>query len=196
MHTKGRTLRMAVFGDLPTEILEKIFYHLNAQELSRCIQVCRRFKNILYDKSVEKVNFHAKEVPLENIQNLLKKGCKYLNLYSAFIRNESFDGKGKDRLNSKMTSKLKYLDMSMCKGHEKTLEWIVDSCHSLEKFGYDATCQDSFEGTLAYPYRTKPVIKSLCIQNGRTLKVMYCIAKPSNANFTFMTLFQDYPQIN
>ena len=162
---------MANLGKLPTEILEKIFSHLNALELSRCAQVNQRFNNICQEKSVEKVNLCSREISFKKIQNILERGCKYLNLYGSTITNDPKDVNAKSRVNSKIISKLKYLEMSGCAGHEGTLEWIVDSCRSLENFSYDhSPISHTFLGWWE-PEKSTPFISRLFMQNGSTLKV-------------------------
>ena len=162
---------MANLGQLPTEILEKIFSHLNALGLSRCAQVNRRFKDICQEKSVEKVNLCSSEISFKKLQNILERGCKYLNLYGSTITNDPKDVNSKSRVNSKIISKLKYLEMSGCAGHEGTLEWIVDSCHSLENFSYDhSPISHTFLGWWE-PEKSTPFISRLFTQNGSTLKV-------------------------
>ena len=58
------------------------------------------------------------------------------------------------------SNELKYLDLSACDGNESFLEEILESCSSLEKLSM-------YNLKLSFK-----MISSICIQNGKTLKIL------------------------
>ena len=90
-------------------------------------------------------------MPCDFIQLIINNGCKYLSLYEAKLTGT---------LSLKKSSQLKYLDLSNCNADTKVLEELLASCHSLEKL------------SLYKLVVTSKIIKSVCSQNGQTLKIL------------------------
>ena len=71
---------------LPNEILMNIFSHLNINDLYKCAQVTKKFRQISHDKSFWKcVNLYNQSVSCEFITQIIKLGTEYLNLHKATL---------------------------------------------------------------------------------------------------------------
>ena len=72
---------------LPNEILMNIFSHLNINDLYKCAQVSKKFRQISHDKSFWKcVNLYNQSVSCEFIAQIIKLGTEYLNVRGATLQ--------------------------------------------------------------------------------------------------------------
>ena len=165
---------MTTIENLPNEVLVKILSYLNITELSQFATASKRLYHFCNDKSlqqkcVEKINLYNKRVPIKFLENILDKGCKYLNINNVFLSCD--DGTVKaDKVNLTSTPQLKYLDITYCSGKESILESLLSSCNSLEKFALQNHLLDENCHELNWKVSAK-IISNLCHQNGQTLKV-------------------------
>ena len=68
---------------IPNEILLKIFSYLEVQDLGRCARVSKQFHEVAYDRSLWQklpINLTEKQVPVEFVQHIMKRGIAYINL--------------------------------------------------------------------------------------------------------------------
>jgi len=120
--TKEETL----VDDLPDEVQLKIFKFLGIEDIVHCAQVSKRTRRICNDESIwEKINLYEKVVPSEFIDQILQKGCKYINLDSSKIVG--------DLKLSKKDYNVKYLNLQNCDAGPGVLEKLINSCQSLQK---------------------------------------------------------------
>mgnify|MGYP001244184058 CR=1 FL=1 len=92
-------------------------------------------------------------MPTEFLElDVIKSGCLYLNLYDCILKGPDL------ALNQEL--KVKYLSLSGCNIKEQVLETFLASCRFLEKL--------SLEGLTL----NQNVINGICLQNGKTLKVL------------------------
>jgi len=144
--------------NLPTEILLKIFDYMKIKDLLRCGHVSRRIRIIAHDQSLwQKVNLHPKEiVPTGLLELILENNCEYLSTYGKIV----------GKLNLDKASKLKCLVASNLIGYSdhhsnhEVLGILLDSCHTLEKLSLNSVTLN------------ERMISSICIQNGKTLKIL------------------------
>ena len=69
------------FGDLPNELILKVFSYSEPKELISCGQLSKRIRKISHDKSLwQQVNLSKKIVKTELLEMILDKGCTILNL--------------------------------------------------------------------------------------------------------------------
>ena len=143
------------FEDLPNEVIGHVFSYLKIVDLLKCGKVSKRFRAIsnyqyLWPKTL---NLCYKKVPVGFLQKLLDSGCKYLSLSGSVL-----DG----TLNLPKTSRLKYLNLSdfELECYRKNSEEILKSCFSLQKL---SLCKSKLSLNL---------ISIICLQNGKTLKVL------------------------
>jgi len=164
---------------LPAEVLLKIFTFLDIKDLYRCNKVSKRIRSIGLDESLwQKINLNLNQkIPSIFITDILSKGCKYLSLQHAQLEG---------KLNLKHHSQLKFLDLSCCQCsvpydgdmkddvlkrvgisrtfEENALKALATSSKTLEKLSLYYVCLSG---------KTKiKLIRKLCLQNGRTLKVL------------------------
>ena len=140
------------FEVLPNEVVFLVFKYLKIEDLVKCGQVSKRFKSLSEDENLwpKKFNLCHKKVPVEFLQKLLDRGCKYLSLSGAVLEGI---------LNLPKASRLKYLNLSgflIRKNSEKMLQ----SCYSLQKL------------SLSYFHLSSKLISSASLQNGKTLRVL------------------------
>ena len=120
--TKEETL----LGHLPDEIQLKIFKFLGIEDIICCAQVSQRTRRICNDESIwEKINLYSKVVPSKFIDQILQKGCKYINLRNAKIV-------GALKL-SRKDYNVKYLNLTNCTADQGVLEKFISSCQCLQK---------------------------------------------------------------
>ena len=92
-------------------------------------------------------------MPIEFLElDVIKNGCLFLNLYDCILKGSELT------LNQEL--KVKYLSLSGCNIKEQVLETFLASCRFLEKL--------SLEGLTL----NQNMINSICLQNGKTLKVL------------------------
>ena len=144
---------------LPNEILLKIVDCLHIGDLLRSGQTCRKIRTVVHDESLwKKVNFSSDSlVPTGLLQMVLEHGCEYLNISDQLV--------GHLTLNQESKLKFLNLDMSSCyidviMYRSKIFAPLMTSCHSLEKL--ELTDFDI----------NSCLIKSICTQNSKTLKVL------------------------
>jgi hypothetical protein len=112
------------------------------------------YLNISQDESLwEKINLSGKRVPTKLLTIILNKGCKYLSLYNTKVEGDS--------LNFNESSKLRYLNLSLCKANEEILKDLLTSCRSLQKLSVEPRILGSEE------------IKKICNQNGSSLQTLH-----------------------
>ena len=145
------------FQNLPDEILLKIVDYLHIGDLLRCGQTCRKIRAVVHDKSLwKKVNFSCDSlVPTGLLQLILEHGCEYLNISDQIVGN----------LTITRASQLKYLTINQKYNYKytdanKIFDQLVSSCHSLETLQLTNFDLNS------------SLIKRICTQNGKTLKVL------------------------
>ena len=120
--TKEETL----LDDLPDEVQLMIFKFLGIEDIIHCAQVSKRTRRICNDESIwEKINLYERVVPSEFIDQILQKGCKYINLDSSKIVG--------DLKLSKKDYNVKYLNLRCCDAGPGVLEKLINSCQSLQK---------------------------------------------------------------
>ena len=137
--------------DLPNELLLKVQDYMETKDQIRFGQLSKRFRAI-NETMWQKVNLCEMIVPVGFIEMILNQKCQYLSLYRA-----KMEGSSNLRIKS---NELKYLDLSACDGNESFLEEILESCSSLEKLSmYNLKLSSK-------------MISSICIQNGKTLKIL------------------------
>ena len=120
---------------LPNEILMNIFSHLNINDLYKCAQVSKKFRQISHDKSFWKcVNLFNQSVSCEFIAQIIKLGTEYLNLHGATLTNPLLPQFGTDlpRKNN-----LKYLNLAKSSVDDKFLVKLLRSSKSLEKLSFE-----------------------------------------------------------
>ena len=148
------------FESLPNEMLLKIVDYLNIRDLLRCGQTCRKIRTVVHDESLwKKVNFsRGSLVPTGLLQSVLEHGCEYLNISDQLVGH----------LTLNQDSKLKFLNLDLLDScyidvimyRSKIFAPLMTSCHSLEKL--ELTDFDI----------NSCLIKSICTQNSKTLKVL------------------------
>ena len=112
---------------LPNEILMNIFSHLNINDLYKCAQVSKKFRQISHDKSFWKcVNLYKQSVSCEFITQIIKLGTEYLNLHGATLLEE---------YNADLPRKnnLKYLNLAESSVDDQFLVKLLRSSKSIEK---------------------------------------------------------------
>ena len=139
------------FGDLPNELILKVFSYSEPKELISSGQLSKRIRKISHDKSLwQQVNLSKKIVKTELLKLILDKGCKSLNLSNSIILGS---------LNLDKESQLRNLNLDNCTNIE-VLEELLASCYSLEK--------------LEMKYATLgPKMAASIQQNGKTLQLIY-----------------------
>ena len=158
---------------LPNEVLMKICTYLTIFDITKFSQVSKRWRNFCKDKtliqrSVEKINLYNKKVPIEFLEKILDHGCKYLSLGAANLKVDDANINGKIKL--KNPSKLKYLDLSACRGDtENIFESFLESCNSLEKFALRESLKDVDGFPMNWKIMAK-MISKLCFQNGQSFE--------------------------
>ena len=144
---------------LPNEILLKIVDYLQVRDLLRCGQTCRKIRTVVQDESLwKKVNFSRNSlVPSGLLQFVVEHGCEYLNISDQLVGH----------LTLNQDSKLKFLnlDLNSCYNdviiyRSKIFAPLMISCHSLEELHLTNFDLNS------------DLIKSICTQNSKTLKVL------------------------
>jgi len=69
---------MASVEDLPDEIMMEIFSLVTIKEISKCAQVCHRWKILSEDSYLwRKINLSDKKVPVKFVEKALRHGCRY-----------------------------------------------------------------------------------------------------------------------
>ena len=122
----GLTKEETLFDHLPDEIQLKIFKFLGIEDIINCAQVSRRTRKICDDESIwEKINLCNKVVPSQFIDQILQKGCKYINLESSEIV-------GPLKL-SRNDYNVKYLNLGHCDAGPGVLEKLISSCQLIQK---------------------------------------------------------------
>ena len=125
--SKRQKLSFFPLGDLPDEILLKIFSYMNIKGVLQCGKVSMRFRAISNDQSLWlKLNLFRRNVPFSFIEKAIQNGCEYLNLGLSCVNG------GKK---SEMPWKLKYLEL--CQScHLCALDApkrVLQNCHFLQK---------------------------------------------------------------
>ena len=143
------------FQNLPNEILLKIVDYLHIGDLLRFGQTCRRNRAVVHEESLwEKVNFSCNSlVPTGLLQLVLEHGCEYLNISDQIVGKLTLD----------QASQLKYLTLNLnfsCIDANEIFDPLMSSCYSLETLQLT-----NFD-------LTSSLIKKICTQNGKTLKVL------------------------
>ena len=146
-------------GDLPDEVILKMFSYLSLKDLMNCGQVSERIRAISHDETLwQKVNLYRLKVSTEFLQMILNNGCTHLSLKQTELAGNFCLGN---------TSQLKYLDLDNCtdKGRRsypgvKVQEDLLASCYSLEIL------------SLAHQPLTSEIVRNICHQNGKTLQIL------------------------
>ena len=150
---KRKKVSILHFEDFPDEILIELMSYLSIKQLLRCMQVSKRIRVLCQDESLwQKINlcWPEEDIPYSFIQFVLEKKCKSLYLESAVMCGKS--------LKLTKISQLKHLDLEDCIMNERSLNDLLFSCHYLESL------------SLFCVNLPAHVIKSICLQNGRTLQ--------------------------
>ena len=180
--SKRQKLSFFPLGDLPDEILLKIFSYMNIKGVLQCGKVSMRFRAISNDQSLWlKLNLFQGDIPYGFIEKTIQNGCEYLNLRLSCVKG------GKK---SEVPLKLKYLDISQSDipVHEWTPavpEGLLENCHVLQKLSADNLMLDSVD------------IDQIC-QNGETLQVLSlkgCCIDSSQRTELFERLFKKCPHL-
>ena len=112
---------------LPNEILMNIFSHLNINDLYKCAQVSKKFRQISHDKSFWKcVNLYNQSVSCEFITQIIKLGTEYLNLQGATLLYDADTDLPRE-------ISLKYLNLAESSVNDKFLVKLLRSSKSIEK---------------------------------------------------------------
>ena len=138
------------FGDLPNELILKVFSYSEPKELISFGQLSKRIRKISLEKSLwQNVNLSKKIVKTELLEMILNKGCMSLNLSKSIILGS---------LSLDKESQLRNLNLDDCTNIE-VLEELLASCYSLEK--------------LEMQYATISLQMAASIQqNGKTLQIL------------------------
>ena len=138
------------FGDLPDELILKVFSYSEPKELISSGQLSKRIRKISHDKSLwQQVNLSKKIVKTDLLEMILNKGCMSLNLSKSIILGS---------LSLDKESQLRNLYLDDCTNIE-VLEELLASCYSLEK--------------LEMQYATiGPKLAASIRQNGKTLQIL------------------------
>jgi len=115
---------------VPDETLFNIFTFLNPKDLGQCAQVSKRWSSVSQDRKLWlKINLCMNSISTEFIENICRRGTKYLGLRSATITQRG-------NANFSSGNQLKHLDLSRCQNsgnnEEDVLVQITASCQ-LEK---------------------------------------------------------------
>ena len=146
--------------DLPDEVILKVLSYLDTANLIRSGHVSQRLRAISSDESLwQKMNLFEKNVPTSFLQFVLKRGCKYLSLHSTKLNGS---------LNLTKPTKLEYLNIKSCLAGDRTLEKLLFSCGSLQKFTFSV--HKSYNKS---SFAASNMISSVCRRNKQTLKVLY-----------------------
>ena len=152
--SKRQKLSFFPLGDLPDEILLKIFSYMNIKGILQCGKVSMRFRAISNDQSLWlKLNLFQRDIPYGFIEKAIQNGCEYLNLRLSCV-------KGGEK--SEVPWKLKYLDISQSENRKRSPpvpEGVLENCHELQKLSVDNLMLDSVD------------IDQIC-QNGETLQIL------------------------
>ena len=79
---------MSNFTYLPDELVLKIFTYLDLKDLGRCIEVCKRFRNIFHDEILwYNINMSKKNIPAGFLKHISHNGprIKVEDLFKIFI---------------------------------------------------------------------------------------------------------------
>ena len=146
--------------DLPDEVILKLLSYLDTADLIRSGHLSKRLRAISSDESLwQKMNLFEKNVPTSFLQFVLERGCKYLSLHSTKLNGS---------LNLTKPTKLEYLNIKSCLAEDRTLEKLLFSCESLQKFAFSVHKYYSKSS-----YSASDMITSVCRRNKQTLKVLY-----------------------
>ena len=152
--SKRQKLSFFPLGDLPDEILLKIFSYMNIKGVLQCGKVSMRLRAVSNDQSLWlKLNLFRRDVPYGFIEKAVQNGCEYLNLRHSCVYIGEKSG---------VPWKLKYLDISQSDDRKWTLavpEGVLENCHVLQKLSVDNLMLDSVD------------IDQIC-QNGETLQIL------------------------
>ena len=79
------------FEKLPDEVILNVLKYLDIKDLGRCAKTCKRFQNVSHDEFLwRKINLSwNKRIPPRFLEQILAKGCLYLNLRRARISGSS-----------------------------------------------------------------------------------------------------------
>ena len=125
---------------LPDELLLNIFSYFNIKELFKCGHVNKKFRQISYDESFWiQVNLCDQKVPCEFIDQILRHGTEYLNLYGAILIGNAGE---------LPKNQLKYLNLAKCSADDDFLVRLLRSCENLQKVSLPelkVKCWKSFE---------------------------------------------------
>ena len=118
---------MTQFEDLPDELKFQIFSFLNIKDLLKFAKVSKRTRMIYHDELLwEKIDLSDKIVKAELIEEILDRGCKFINLRSAIIK-----GQFKKNLHH-ISYKVKYLNLTNCRAEDEVLKQLIASCKSVQ----------------------------------------------------------------
>ena len=98
----------------------------------------------------------------EFLDEILGKGCKYLSLYNAHVRDDHLINQVEDY--DLRSSKLRYLNLSLCNINDKILKKLLNTCQSLQKL--------SLEPRLMSTEVINTYLKCL-VQNGSSLQTLH-----------------------
>ena len=146
-------------GDVPDEVILRVFSNLEIKDFIRCGQVSKRIRAISQDQSLWlRIDLYKeKSLAAGFLEYVLNNGCKYLGLGLAQIAQ--IDGESL-KCNP---SQLKCLDLSFCRGSLQVFDDLLSSCHSLEKLALTSQF---------HIFQNKELVKTMCHQFGATLQVL------------------------
>ena len=151
---------MSQFQDLPDEIILKVLSYLDVKDMLCCGQTSKQIRAVSHDESLyQKIDLSGKKVWDRFLERIMNKGCKDLSLNGVWLLGSKFN------LNEK--SKLRCLNLDWIGfgfGFAVTdFEILIDSCISLQKISMK---------NLGKLFLKSNMIKSICNQNGQTLRVL------------------------
>ena len=112
---------------LPNEILMNIFSHVNINDLYKCTQVSKKFRQISQDKSFWKcVNLYDQDVSCDFISQIIRLGTEYLNLQGATLLEDVDTDLPRE-------NNLKYLNLAESSVDDKFIVKLLRSSKSLKK---------------------------------------------------------------
>ena len=152
---KRKKISTLHFEEFPDEILIEFMGYLSIKQLLRCMQVSKRFKALCQAESLwQKIDLswrdEVEDVPYSFVQFVLDKKCKSLSLEDVVMYGK--------RLKLNKISQLKHLNLGGCQINERSRNDLLFSCQYLERLSLNAVNLPTH------------AIKSICLQNGKTLQ--------------------------
>merc|ERR1712223_2194460 len=147
---------------IPNEIWLKIFSYLEVQDLCRSARGSKQFCEIAYERGLWQklpINLTEKQVPVEFVQHIIKRGIAYINLDCAEIVGAS--------LHFAQQNSLKYLILDFqFEGQEEVMKNLLASCTQLEKLScYNACYESEFDDIFQCIGKNSESLKCLEIRN-------------------------------